>query len=241
MRRASYLSIQLARFDDLRTPGTIATDDLPGVVFCEVGADTRAAATDAASQQAFTFLILGLHTDATSAHRLLDERRVLAPWLEEACEVWAGVLQPFRHKGAINHLDPQQPGPLFETLAPPPVASAPFVAITSVGWHTGEGLDMNRVREFSGGVVAVRASMTNIDGLHSQQSFFFPRVLEYDPMTLTFWRDDASVLAFAYGPGVHRHQMTRYREDNLADRTSFTRCTVLRSEGTWYGTDPQAF
>jgi hypothetical protein len=30
-------------------------------------------------------------------------------------------------------------------------------------------------------------------GLHSQQSFFFPGVLECDPLPLTFWRDEASI------------------------------------------------
>jgi hypothetical protein len=97
---------------------------------------------------------------------------------------------------------------------------------------------MNRVREFSNGVMSVRASMTAVDGLHSQQSFFFPGVLEYDPITVTFWRDSASLRAFAYEAGVHRLQMERQREQNLAHRTSFTRCSVVRSEGTWHGTDP---
>ena len=83
-----------------------------------------------------------------------------------------------------------------------------------------------------------RASMTGIEGLHSQQSFFFPGVLQYDPLTVTLWRDAASARAFAYGPGVHKTQMLRQREQNLADRTSFTRCRILRAEGTWHGRNP---
>jgi hypothetical protein len=39
--------------------------------------------------------------------------------------------------------------------------------------------------------------MTGVPGLRSQQSFFFPGVLECDPVTLTFWRDEASIRAFA--------------------------------------------
>jgi hypothetical protein len=50
----------------------------------------------------------------------------------------------------------------------------------------------------------------------------------------------SSILDFAYQHGPHRRQMDRYRATNNADRTSFTRFTVLRSQGTWYGADPFA-
>jgi hypothetical protein len=100
---------------------------------------------------------------------------------------------------------------------------------------------MNRVREFSNGVMSVRASMTGIAGLHSQQSFFFPDVLEYDPITVTVWQRFDDLRTFAYGSGSHRIQLERQRATQLADRTSFTRCRVVRSEGTWYGTPASAF
>ena len=80
--------------------------------------------------------------------------------------------------------------------------------------------------------------MTAVDGMHSQQSFFFPGVLRFDHMTVSFWRDSDAASNYLYGPGVHRLQMERQRTRNLSDRTSFTRCTALRSEGTWYGRDP---
>ena len=97
---------------------------------------------------------------------------------------------------------------------------------------------MNRVREFGAGVLAVRASMTGVPRLRSQQSFFFPGVLECDPVTLTFWRDEPSIRAFAYGQGSHRRQLDRHRSEGLADRTSFTRFRVLSSAGTWHGENP---
>ena len=112
------------------------------------------------------------------------------------------------------------------------------MSITTSGWNVGTELDMNRVREFSTGVLAVRASMTAMRGLHSQQSFFFPRGLEYDPATITIWKSQAALAEFAYGPGVHRLQMERQQERHLADRTSFTRYAVLAKQGTWYGSCP---
>jgi hypothetical protein len=237
MPKAAIASLQLARFDRLREPGGVADGRAPGTVFSNVSADTRAAGTEPASQQAFTFLILGLHEDPASAQHFLADR---AAWLDEAQEVWSGILEPFRHHGAANYLDRAHPGLLFESMMPADLSDCPVVALTTSGRNVGEGLDLNRVREFGAGVLAVRASMTGVPGLRSQQSFFFPGVLECDPITVTFWRDEASIRAFAYGQGSHRRQLDRHRAEGLADRTSFTRFHVLSSAGTWYGVDPAA-
>ena len=235
MPHASHLSMFLARFDSPRIASEFKSAAQEGVLFRGIAADTRAAATEPASQQAFAFLVLGLHGNEGSAQRALDDRHELLPWTEEAAEVWSAVLQPFRHTGAANYLDRALPGSLFESLGPPPAAGAPIVVVTSAGWTVGENFDMNRVRDFSTGVMGVRMSMSGVAGLLSQQSFFFPRVLEYDPVTVTIWRDTASARAFAYGPGVHKVQMQRQNDQGLADRTSFTRCRLVRSEGTWHG------
>ena len=238
MTRASHLSMFLARFDEMRIAGPLSPDLAPGVIFRGVGADTRAAASEPASQQAFRFLVLALHSDEASAHSSIENRRTIAPWLAEAVEVWSAVLRPFRHMGECNYVDQAFPGPIFASLAAPPDPAEPIVIITTAGWVVGDKLDMARVREFSNGVLGVRASMTGVDGLHSQQSFFFPGVLQHDAVTVTLWRDSASARAFAYGPGVHKGQMQRQREQNLADRTSFTRCRIVRGEGTWHGRNP---
>jgi hypothetical protein len=253
MPKAAFATIQLARFDTVRTVATVQASDHPGTLFCNVAADTRAAATEQGSQQAYKFVILGLHENEAAAHRLLDDSLRIAPWLAEAKEVWSAVLQPFRHKGQANYLDPIAPGSLFETMAPAPGPDTPFVAMTSAGWNL-KDLDRNRVAAFSAGTSGIRTSMTAVDGLHSQQSFSFVGAVEadpnaatswhhlvWDPMTVTFWRDNAAAVAFSYGAGVHRDQMTRYREENLADRTSFTRYIVLRCEGSWHGSAPQSW
>ena len=234
---ASVASIQLARFAKLRAAGSIAADARPGVQFCGVAADTRAAGTEPGSQEAFTFVILGLHADVDSARALVDDQATCGPWLADAIETWSGVLQPFRHYGEANHLDRANPGALFDAMLPSEGADSPVVAMTTVGWNR-DGLDMNRVREFGAGVIAVRMSMTGVPGLHTQHSFFFPGVLEVDPITVTFWRDEASIRGFAYGQGSHRRQLDRHRAETLADRTSFTRFRVLHSAGTWHGHDP---
>ena len=240
MSVASVASIQLARFDRLRDAGSLADTATADALFCGVAADTRAAGTEPASQQAFTFLVLGLHADAESAGRFVECRAASAPWLADATESWCGVLQPFRHHGHANYLDRRNPGALFAAMTPEEGPGGPVVAVTTVGWNP-EGLDMARVREFGAGVMAVRMSMTGVPGLHTQHSFFFPGVLAVDPLTITFWRDEASLRTFAYSQGSHRRQLDRLRAENLADRTSFTRFRVLHSTGTWHGRDPLQF
>ena len=240
MQRASCVSLHLVRFDAIRTAGMIETKERPGVLFCGVAADTQAAGTEPDSRQAFVFAVLGLHATAHSAHRLLEDRESLAPWTREAREVWGAILQPFRHKGEANYLDRARPGLLFsrDALAITPPPEAPFVSITTSGWNMTPGLDMTRVREFLTGMLAIRSSMTAMPGLHSQQSFFFPRNPEFDTVSVAIWRSLPAMNEFAYGPGVHRLQTQRQQESHLADRTSFTRCVVFRNEGTWYGSNP---
>jgi hypothetical protein len=111
--------------------------------------------------------------------------------------------------------------------------------LTTVGWNP-EGLDVKRVVDFGAGVGAVRTSMTAVPGLRSQQSFFFPGGITRDPITLTFWEDEASLTSWAYRQPSHKRQMDRYRQTDNADRTSFTRLTALSSNGTWYGANPVA-
>ena len=242
MTQATHFTLQLARFDALRTNGGIEPGDRPGLLFAGVSSDTRAAGTEPASQQAFVFAAYGYHTDAASAHALLDDRRALLPWFVGARETWAGVLQPFRNKGVSNHVNRANPGELFPagSLTPPPPDHTPIVVVTTTGWTVTPGLDMARVRDFSTGVLAVRVAMTGNPALRSQQSFFFPRGLEYDPSTITFWTSLKAMTDFAYGPGIHSHQMGKQQAEHLADRISSTRYTILRSEGTWYGRDPAA-
>ncbi len=238
MKQPFTISLQLAGFDTLTTAGNSDTAAFPGLLFFGIGADTRAAVTAPASQQAFKFLLLGIHEDESSANDFINNKATISPWLKEANEIWSAVLQPFHHRGEANYLNTAMPGKMFDLLADSPGVNFPVVVLTTSGWITGDSLDMNRVKEFSEGVLGVRASMTAIDGLHSQQSFFFPGVLTYDPITVTLWRDATAVGKFAYGQSTHNIQLEKQKANGLADRTSFTRCSIIRSEGTWHLTDP---
>ncbi len=191
-------------------------------------------------REAFVFMVFGLQADAASAQLAIDGGTRIAPWRSDATESWHAVLKPFRHAGEANHLSQSQSGPLFDVRESQPEASQPVVMITSAGFRIGPDLEMRRVRDFSAGVFDVRASMTGIGGLSSQQSFFFPDVLKHDAVTVTIWRDFVAMRDFAYGPGSHRRQLDRHKAAQLADRTSFTQCIILGSTGSWYGWSPEA-
>ena len=239
MTTASFISLQLARFKELQTAGPADPGDLPGLLFCEVGADCRAAGTDPASREAFTFLVVGLHDSEASADRMVEEFANVVPWFGEAAERWSGVLAPFRTKGESNLTHPTAPVRLFDPLAAAPGRDAPVVVFTTIGWNR-DGLDMARVQDIGTGTAAVRISMTAVPGLRCQHSFFFPGIIALDPPTLSFWDNEASLVAWAHRQATHKRQMDRYRTTGNADRASFTRLTAIRSNGTWYGRDPVA-
>jgi len=236
---ASFVSLHLARFDQLRAAGPADPGKRPGLLFCEVGADCRAAGTDPASREAFTFLLVGLHDSKESADRLVEEVVTVVPWFADAVERWSGVLAPFRTKGESNLIDPTAPARLFDPLATAPGRDEPVVVFTTIGWNR-DGIDMARVQDIGTGTAAVRISMTAVPGLRSQQTFFFPGIIALDPPTLTFWDNEAALVAWAHKQATHKRQMDRYRTTGNADRASFTRLTPLRSKGTWYGGDPVA-
>jgi hypothetical protein len=239
MVAASFVSLHLARFDHVREAGPTGPGDWPGLLFCEVGADCRAAGTDPSSREAFTFLVVGLHESRESADSLVEDVVTVAPWFTDAAERWSGVLAPFRTKGESNLIHPTAPARLFDLLATAPGRDEPVVVFTTIGWNR-DGIDMARVQDVGTGTAAVRISMTAVPGLRSQQTFFFPGIIASDPPTLTFWDNEASLVAWAHRQATHKRQMDRYRATGNADRASFTRLTALRSGGTWHGADPVA-
>ena len=235
MSSASFASLTLARFDDIREMGPLQPRDDADCHFFGCGADLRAAGSFSKSMKAYKFAILGLHGTEESARATMAARGELAPWIAEAREVWSGVLQPFRHFGEANFLDRSAPGPLYGEMAPVPPDDEPILIMTSVGWNSTDGETRDRIMRFSEGVTAVRVSMSGVPGLASQQTFSLPGLFDWDGFTVTFWQNLGAAMAFAYGPGLHRDLVKVQRTEVLGDRTSFTRFRILASEGVWHG------
>ena len=145
------------------------------------------------------------------------------------------LLEPFRHNGEVNWLDPTEPGRVFETgVSPAP--DEPFVTMTTVGFDIGPGFDPARAVSFSDRVDAVYAAMDGAEGVRHRHTLRFGG--GWDPSTFTLWSDGASMQAFAYRDGEHRRHMDDHRAHHLADRTSFTRHRIIDSEGSWMGMSP---
>lgn len=238
MAVCSFATLQLARFDSPRTLLGADPKCPDHAVMWAVGADEGGGEFEAGTQQAYAWAAFGLHADEQSARAQFDAG--FDARFDGADEIWSAVLQPFSHRGEANWLDASAPGQIF-SIAAVSNASDPLVVITSVGYVLNSGFDIERAMDFATGVRLVRSSMSAVDGLHSQQSFSFPGIITLDPITVTFWRDDAAMRAFAYRPGEHKTQMDRYRELVTADRTSFTRLRAVASRGTWCGSDPLAW
>ena len=237
MPLATHASLTLARFDSLLEPQSVEPQEIPGTKFLGAAGDIRAG-LHPGSVNAFKFAILGLHDSEASARSAIESKNLIAPWINDAIEVWSGVLEPFRHFGESNFIDQSEPGSQFLVTASEPPAGTPILIITSAGFDVNEDTNMEPIRDFGSGVAAVRISMTGVPGLHSQQTFSFRGLFEIDGITVTFWRDFAAARDFAYGAGLHRQLMKRQRDDEFGARTSFTRFKVLHSEGTWHGSNP---
>ncbi len=80
--------------------------------------------------------------------------------------------------------------------------------------------------------------MTAVPGLLAQHSFSCTGDRTVDGFTVSLWSDQASMSAWAYGPGTHRLLIEQHRAEAMSDRLSFTRCRIVRSEGSWYGWSP---
>jgi hypothetical protein len=231
------VSVHLARFDE---PSPIASRQTPAVgdaTVWKVGGDQRRVG-DTMDEVASEFIAIGLHPTRESAE---SGASAAVAAFDGACEQWSGVLRPVRSIGHLNWAGtddgrlPCLPGPRVE---------GPMVVLTSVGWDLDEDFRVDDAIEFGERVIRVRESMgfpslgNDVPGLRSQQSFGFPGVIVDDPITLTFWDDEAAMRSFAYDAGPHRTELDRFRAEPIADRTSFTRFAPVSSLGTWRGRDP---
>lgn len=230
---ASHLSITLVQFDTLQTAGPLHDVGVEGVLYGSVGADPRAAGTAIQDRTAYTFVVLALHASLESAIAFHERKMEAAPWIHSARNIWSAVLTPIRHVGRANFLTPQEPGQLFD-CSPDAVPDGPLVVLTTAGFDRTEDW-MERARRFGDGVTAVRIWMAGTPGLLSTQSFMMGGGNGEDGVTVTFWSSFADLRSAMYGAGPHRDWMLRQKEGDLADRTSFTRCAVERSSGSWPG------
>jgi heme-degrading monooxygenase HmoA len=176
---------------------------------------------------------IGLFEDLPSAERALDAPEGHVPSLGEASEAWHALLGPTAHHGETNLLAPRLPGALFNVHSNDPGGGALFV-ITTAGFELRAKSDFARLIDFRRRVQGMRPVIAEAPGSLAHQ-VFAPQDPGDDAVTMSLWRDEASMIQFAYRPGPHRAELDRQNREQTVDRSSFTRCRVLRSCGTWNG------
>jgi heme-degrading monooxygenase HmoA len=178
---------------------------------------------------------LALFTELSHAEDAFAGRENYLPDSLAATETWSALLAPFAHKGECNHLDRATPGAMFEVADCE--RSGPLFVITTAGFHLRSRKDFQRVIDFRREVDRMRPVIAGSYGGLAHQ-VFAPVDAEDDGVTMSLWRDEQAMFAFAYKPGAHRMQVDRQKSDQTVDRSSFTRFRLLRTKGTWGGSDP---
>ena len=222
-------------FDRIRTPDTLDLSPRPiGAASWKLGPD-GSAAPDGTRLPSNVWCAVALFPDAADAERAFEEPSRYLPFLAETVESWHALLLPVAHRGECNHLDREAPGPILTGHDHDP--GGPLLVMTTAGFVMGPQLDMARVFDFRNNVDRIRAVVEASDGNTARQ-VFAPHTLGDDGVTMSVWRDDATMSAFAYRAGEHRAQIDRYKREQTADRTSFTRFRAMRTSGSWNGCCP---
>jgi len=232
-----WVTLHWLRFPDIRTPATLDLSRQPvGSMAWKIGAD-GAAAPDGSRLPSAVWCAVGLYRERMDAEAAVADPGAYLPFLGEATEAWHALLLPVAHRGECNHLDRDHPGPMLAVHEHDP--GGPLVAMTTAGFILGPQLDMARVADFRRNVDRVRATVAAAEGNVARQ-VFAPHTPGDDGVTMTVWRDDAAMSAFAYRPGEHRGQIDRYKREPTCDRTSFSRLRAVRTSGSWEGRCPVA-
>jgi hypothetical protein len=232
-----WATIHWVRFNAITTADMLDLSARPpGSISWKVGPDGLTA-SDGNRLPSDVWCSVGIYRVREEAEAAVETPAAFMPFLSQSLEAWHAVLLPVTHRGECNYLQPSEPGLLFEAMGPDP--GGPLVVMTTAGYVMGPDLDMARVIDFRFSVDRVRPQVTAAAGNVAVQRFT-PHIYGDDGATLTIWRDDASMAAFAYRPGVHRSQVDRNKAENMTDRTSFTRFRAVRTSGLWGRRDPIA-
>jgi hypothetical protein len=230
-----WVTWHLLRFPEVRTAEMLDLSRLrKGAAGWEIGVDS-APRPDGSRELSGVWCAVGLYPDAADAAEAVADPGAFMPFLDEAEEAWHAVLMPIAHRGESNHLDRESPGQVLEAHGGDP--GGPLMVMTTGGYVLGPGFDRSRAVDFTLHSARVREVASEADGNLVQQ-VFYPHTAGSDPVTLTVWRNDAAMSAFAYRSGLHREMIERHKRIGMLDRTSFTRLRAVGTNGSWGGRDP---
>jgi len=158
------------------------------------------------------------------------------PFLEQSVESWHALVIPYAHRGEVKWRDFVQENSAIRVAETDP--KGPMVILTSAGYTDPGPQDIPRIKEFLAGVHAVIEFYGTLPDNLRRAVFAGAGVDGREGCTMTLWKNDRAMLGAAYKNGVHKEQLARHQQEDLFDRSSFTRGRVIASKGTWGGSDP---
>jgi hypothetical protein len=181
---------------------------------------------------------MAFYTDQRAAEAVIADPAALIPSLIEAVESWHALLCPISHRGHTTWFGRlENASRLVPAITDP---GGPLAVMTSAGFNALPPdelrLDLPRRIDFNRNVDRVLAWYATLPDNIIRANFNL-RYLGIDGLTFTLWPNEAAMTDAAYRAGIHRTQIDRYKNEQTADRSSFTRARLLRSVGTWDG-DP---
>ena len=234
-KKAQFATVHWVRFPAIATPDQLPLSAFPeNCLSWKIGPDGPVG-PDGYRLPSDIWCGVALFGELGDAEAAFAARDRYVPSLSSAVESWHAMLMPVTHRGECNHLERDNPGLIFDVSGRDP--EGPLFVMTTAGFNLSPDLDTARVVDFRVHVDKVHDWLQSVDGRVASQ-VFTPHTFGDDGFTMSIWRSDQDMAAAMYKPGVHRTQIDRYKLEKTADRTSFTRLRVLRTAGTWNGTDP---
>jgi hypothetical protein len=233
--KARYATAHWIRFPGIVTPDQLALTESPSECLSwKIGPDGPVG-PDGYRLPSNIWCGVGLFRDLSAAENSLQGKQRFLPCLADATESWHALLLPIAHRGECNHVQRTNAGLIFDIDSRDP--GGPLFVMTTVGFNPGPGFDLARVIDFRVQVDQVHDWLKSVAGRVASQ-VFTPHTVGDDGVTMSVWRNDTAMIEAMYQHGAHRTQIDRYKSEQTADRTSFTRFRLLRTSGRWDGIDP---
>jgi len=177
----------------------------------------------------------GGYTSREEAEAVINDPQTHLPFLPDAVEDWHALLLPVKHHGEVNWFHKAGTDCRIEIASDDP--GGPLAVITSAGFDVAPGDDLGRVTDFLANADRVEDWFDTLEA-NIVHATFGGWTADIDGITFSIWKNDRAMMDSTYMPGIHRTQMDRYKSENTADRTSFTRARIVRSVGSWGDSDP---
>jgi hypothetical protein len=181
---------------------------------------------------------IAFYEDRASAEKALDAQRTI-PDCADTTEEWHALLCPTSHRGETAWFGDLKDASRFTPAGRDQDPGGRLVVLTSAGFNDLPAdqlkADMPRRLDFLRNVDRVVEWFSTLPTNMARANFSLRSAGHVDGLTVSVWESDEAMLTAAYRAGIHRTEIDRYKMEQTADRSSFTRARLIRAKGTWDG------